>query len=406
MEREHARVLLATQTFPPAIGGTSVILYELLRHFPPEMLVAVHGLGDPPDKEWQHMHFPRYRVLVNNSIRNTFLSMDYWPGLYVRLLRRQIERLARQYKVERIYAHYPSAHFMIAAWQAAVKLRLPLTVYFDILWEECAQARLGRLYEHQIVQYADMRIAITEHAVGYLAQKHGVPFTLIPHTLDITRLPEEVPPAPANETPIVHFAGAIYPRMNQDSVQRLIAALETMQPQPRLDLCSPLQPPQELELGLPKSFIQPRFLSRDALIQAQRQADLLYLPLAFESDAPRMIEHNMPTKAMEYLVSGRPILVHAPGESYLADLARREGFALVVDQPDAQVLASALQRLLQDRPQQEELVANARAFARSRDSRLWSQQFMQMLAPDAAIETGNEYPAWGAFGQPSSGRSF
>ena len=82
-----------------------------------------------------------------------------------------------------------------------------------------------------------------------------------------------------------------------------------------------------------------------------------------------MIRHNFPTKAMDYLRSGRRILVHAPADSYLTWLAKQEGFALVVDRPDIKELAAAIDRLAADCDLQEKLVSNALAFVRTRESR-------------------------------------
>ena len=106
---------------------------------------------------------------------------------------------------------------------------------------------------------------------------------------------------------------------------------------------------------------------------------MLYLPQAFDSSAPTMIRYNCPTKMMEYLVSGRPILVHSPPDSYLAWLARCAGFALVIDRPDVGELAAAIDRLAMDAALQAQLVDRALAFVRTRDGRRWSQVLWEAL---------------------------
>ena len=132
--------------------------------------------------------------------------------------------------------------------------------------------------------------------------------------------------------------------MNEDSVVRLAAAAKQAHARPALDLCTPGLPAELRDQGLTC-----RYLRRDELRATQRRSTILYLPQAFRSNQPLMIRHNFPTKAMEYLCSGRPILVHSPSDSYLAWLARREGFALVVDRPDVADLAEAIDRLVEDR---------------------------------------------------------
>ena len=69
------------------------------------------------------------------------------------LIRRRLRRLAKEHSVERIYAHFPNSSFLIAAWQVAEELRLPLTVYFDILWEETygREEKLAKKFEKRII---------------------------------------------------------------------------------------------------------------------------------------------------------------------------------------------------------------------------------------------------------------
>ena len=95
---------------------------------------------------------------------------------------------------------------------------------------------------------------------------------------------------------------------------------------------------------------------------------------------PEMIRHNFPTKALEYMVARRPILVHSPKGSYLTESARKHGYGLIVDTPDASALRNAVVRLLEDKALQRALVAKGVAFARSRDSRVWAQRFHAALA--------------------------
>ena len=162
--------------------------------------------------------------------------------------------------------------------------------------------------------------------------------------------------------------------MNRDAVMRLADAAEVARSRPALDWCTQSLPPE-----LQASGHQPRYLPRNELRAAQRLSTILYLPQAFNSDQPTMIHHNFPTKAMEYLSSGRPILVHAPADCYLSWLAKKEGFALVVDRPDAQELAAAIDRLVADRQLQEDLVAKALRFVSTRDSRPWANVLWKAL---------------------------
>ena len=130
------RVLLSSWAYPPVSSGSGYILYQLLRHFPQEELVAVHGISEPAAYRGQSLDAVSSQVTMFGSYLWTRRIMRRWPAIYIPHIRRRIVKLARKYDVQRIYAHYPEGCFTVAAWQAAEELGLPLTIYLDVLWEE------------------------------------------------------------------------------------------------------------------------------------------------------------------------------------------------------------------------------------------------------------------------------
>jgi glycosyltransferase involved in cell wall biosynthesis len=101
-------------------------------------------------------------------------------------------------------------------------------------------------------------------------------------------------------------------------------------------------------------------VSRDELITRLRQADILLLPHGFTSKfAQEEIKTIFPTKTIEYLISGRPILAHLPADCFLAEFLRSQGCALIVDEPSVEALKRALDPLRQDEALRSKLVCNA-----------------------------------------------
>jgi hypothetical protein len=379
------RVLLATWTLPPSTSGSAVILYELLRNFPQEDIVAIHTVDENPAQSGASLAIERHEITIAKSRTWTLRCMRRAPRLFIPMIRRRIVELAHKHRVQSIYAHFPNHCFTIAAWQAAKLLGLPLVLYMDILWEEAGigPRSLAKQYERDIVRDAAHRFALTEFAASYLQDKHGVPFALMPHVVDVDTIGSGIQPLNDGEV-TVHFSGSIYEKMNLDAMVRLAEASKRARCRPRLDVCAP-----DLPVELSGRGITTRYLNRGALAKAQAQSTMLYLPQAFSSPQPLMIRNNFPTKAIDYLRSGRPILVHSPADSYLSYLARREGFGLVVDDPNVDALADGIDRLHADANLQRSLVENAQRFARSRDARVWSHILWN------AITEGCERPAHG-----------
>jgi glycosyltransferase involved in cell wall biosynthesis len=82
--------------------------------------------------------------------------------------------------------------------------------------------------------------------------------------------------------------------------------------------------------------------------QIHKQADILFLPLAFASEYREIIRTAAPGKICEYLSARRPVLVHAPADSFTAWYFREHDCGVVADTNDPVELAHALERLIVD----------------------------------------------------------
>jgi glycosyltransferase involved in cell wall biosynthesis len=95
------------------------------------------------------------------------------------------------------------------------------------------------------------------------------------------------------------------------------------------------------------------------IARIQKRADVLFLPLAFQSPYPELIKISSPSKVGEFLMSGRPVLVHAPSGSFLSKYFREHECGLVVDRDEPALLAQALKQLLSDPEFDKKLATNA-----------------------------------------------
>lgn len=370
------RTLLVTKSYPPVTGGSAFLLYELTRHFNTEDLVVIHGINDPPVKSNQELPFKRKQVLLLGSGVNTLRFNRYLPKWYLKLIRFEIRKAIKRDNISLIYIHYPNGAFAVAAYLEAKKAGIPYVFYQDILWEERekgAELELAKQYEAQVIAGAAYCIAITEFAAEYQTKKHGRIFHTIPHTLNTANIPEGINRS-KNIKKRVHFAGGIYPQMNEDSVLRFMEACKQLPFELEYEFCSPNVPS-----SLKDYDIEWKFLSKDKLLDAQKTCDLLFLPQAFKSTSELMIKHNFPTKTMEYLCSGRPLLVHSPADSYLSHLCINKEFGMLVDQPDVELLTKSLEELLTNEAQQEFYVNNAIALAKERRSEIWFNELERIL---------------------------
>ena len=144
------------------------------------------------------------------------------------------------------------------------------------------------------------------------------------------------------------YTGAVY-EAHYDAFRNLIEAIKLLaRGDVRLHLYT-AQTPRELEeVGIKGPVVVHGHVASMEVPAIQKQADMLFLPLAFDSPYPVVIKTSAPFKTGEYLAARRPVVVHAPPDSFVAWYFREHGCGLVVDRLDPAPLAEAVGRVLDD----------------------------------------------------------
>jgi glycosyltransferase involved in cell wall biosynthesis len=164
---------------------------------------------------------------------------------------------------------------------------------------------------------------------------------------------------PTNEKIRIVYTGSVY-HAQADAMQNLVTALTDLKGKAEFHVYSPQSPDSKQRYGIDsKLVIWHGLVSEEETLKAQSAADILFLPLAFDSTIQETLMTALPGKTGEYLSSGTPILVHAPEGSLLSTTFQESKAALVVDKPEAGLLKSAIEKIISDDGFRESLVENA-----------------------------------------------
>jgi hypothetical protein len=113
-------------------------------------------------------------------------------------------------------------------------------------------------------------------------------------------------------------------------------------------------------LGILTERVEYKTVSRDVVLHSLREADIVVLPHGFTGGLSDVEYRTIfPTKTIELLISGRPILAHTPPDSYLTRFLLKHECALVVDVPHMNALVAGIERLRHDADLRSRLVCNA-----------------------------------------------
>jgi glycosyltransferase involved in cell wall biosynthesis len=256
-----------------------------------------------------------------------------------------------------------------AAYLAARRLRLPFVAYlFDdpvYQWEEGNYRRISRITE-RIWSRGVAAIIVPNEVLANDVQSR------LPHArIHIVRNPVDPAafPAAGGEnigcvanvgTPQrLVYTGSVY-SAQASAFRNLVAALSTLGGKFALSIYTAQLSSDlvRIELSSPHVSAFPQAPHATA-IKLQQSADILFLPLAFDSPIPEVIRSSAPAKLGEYLAAGRPILVHAPAGSFVTELIRNAEAGVVVDTPDLRELARALLSIAGDGVLRTRITRNA-----------------------------------------------
>jgi glycosyltransferase involved in cell wall biosynthesis len=357
---------------PPSPSGQAIMLYRLLRDWDPKAYYLLSrqdyggGRGEQdllPRLPAQYYHFkPKFRLRGANR----FKILELVALLLQTLHRaRNILRIVKRKKCGAIMACSGDLFDLPAGYLASRWARVPFYAYIfdDYLyqWTRRIHRFFVRCVEPIMLKGAAGIIVPNEFLRDEYFRRYHVKPTVIHNPCENSQIDKKsnIPwPSSKDEIKIV-YTGAIY-HAHFDAFRNLMAAIQLVdRPTVKLHLYS-AQTRKELEReNIRGPIVYHHHLLPSEISAVQRQGDILFLSLAFNSAIPEVIKTSAPGKMGEYMASGRPILVHAPADSFVSWYFKKYKCGVVVDQSKPEMLGRAILMILNDADLRKKLEENA-----------------------------------------------
>lgn len=348
------KVAIVSSVLPPVWSGQSILISRLLRDRSPDSYCLIS------DRDWSAEDVAefaprlpgRYYRFSTDRILTRGRRFDAVQRINARILGGRIARIAKKEGCTHIVAFSGSLNDLPAGLAASQILNVPFYAYVcdyysQQHWDPYVRAIAARI-EPRVLRGARGIIVLNEFLQAELNKLYGVEPAIIYNPCDLAAY--EAAPAyePRPSERRIVYTGAVYVA-HHDAFRNLISAIELLRrPDLKLHIYT-AQPPEELaEIGHSPSLVIHPHVAASEVAAIQKQADLLFLPLAFNSPYPLVINTSAPFKMGEYLAAGRPVLAHIPPDSFVAWYFRKHGCGQVVDQLDPAVLAHAIEQVLDD----------------------------------------------------------
>ena len=349
---EH--VLIITQVNPHTpVGGVTVVLNNLLSSFDEESYtIAYLGRFDWKFRD-RESRKACYRLIPNFHPVQFFDRM--FRGLKQRYAITRAVSLAKKKNARIIVGLYPTLSSIFVATEVAKQTQ---ATFFPYLHDTVAEglshtflADFAAQVQADIFSTARLVITMSEGMTDYYRKAYGFESEPLVHSY-----PEKIPADPnLNRERSAFWGGEVY-KINDQSFSRVQKALLAANTQLIVTSLSPLN------IANDKNVVQTFYPSRQEYIDAVHEQGILVLAINWpdESDVHEAeLSTIFPTKTIEYLATGSPILVHCPEHYFLAKFFRENECGVVVTDRSEEALIAAIEFLLSGAEEVQKIQYNA-----------------------------------------------
>jgi hypothetical protein len=354
-------VLVVTQVNPyTPVGGVTVVLRNLFSRFDPESYTFAY-LGRFTSRGGDRVNRPDCHRLIPNYHPVQFLDFAL-KGTKRNYAIREAAKLAEARQSEIIMGLYPTLSSLDVATQVSKQTGAR---YFPYLHDTVAEglshtpmAETARKLQEDVFEQAEKVITMSEGMSDYYRKAYEKETYPLEHSF-----PEQITSEPNFERSRTAFWGGEVYSINDKSFSRAQKALLARRVDLEVTSLSKLD--IEIETNVKVNF----YPSREEYIEAVQRHGILLLGINWpdESDVHEAeLSTIFPTKTIEYLATGSPILVHCPEDYFLARFIRERGCGVVVSEREGDALDDAIDFLLTDsrklRDMQEKAIAVTRDY--------------------------------------------
>lgn len=379
---------ILSHVLPPSPSGQSVMLYRILTQIDSSDYYLIASRSQADDYGGLRLQGQIFDLPPEPTLRFGIQRARDITNLLISILGRARNLLAllRREPVRVFVACTGDLADIPAAFLASRLAHIPFYAYIfdDYVYQWMGNyRRFAQLVSPFIFKHAAGIIGPNEFICEEYRRRYGVETTLVRNPCDADQLGKEpFTPWPAEIGKIrICYTGAVY-HANYDCFRNLLGAMNALAEYPlELHIFTAQTREQLVEQGIAGDEVNTHsHIAYREILEHQRKADILFLPLAFESPIAEVVRTSAPGKLGEYLASGRPVLAHIPADSFVAEYCSKHQCAGIASQNSPTALAQEIEHIITDENYRAGMIRRALSQAQA-DFRpqLASMTFSQLL---------------------------
>jgi len=354
------RILLLSWTVPPETSGSAVVVGNLAKQFTrDEMILTGERPVGRPGVAWR-ADWPRL-VYSMMGWPPGQRGARWWRWLQLPWLVLRCLWLVWKYRCTAVLVVFPREEFLLVGYLAAAWSRAKLFPYFHNTYVENRRGlslNFARWLQARVFTKASHVFVMSEGMVQLYRERYPqLRCSALPHSFN-EALPDFAPP-PEPRFPLRFVICGNINESCRDATVRVCQAIAQLDGA-ALTFLSGTATAFLQRLGVLRAGVRHETVSRDQVVQRLREGDVVVLAHGLDGGmSAEEYRTIFPTRTIEYLICGRPILAHAPAECYLSRFLTEHDCALLVTEPSVAALRAAIERLRADPALRDRLVRNA-----------------------------------------------
>ena len=338
--------IVVVTLYKPYFGGTPTVMENLLHGFSPDSFsIATYSTNYTSTHEDEN-GITLYRFF--KKIRFSYRINKIYKNLFINQNSKRLINFCKAQNSVAIIGVYPDIHLFKCAFDAAEHLGIPFIPYLhDTIIEglngkEASLIKKATFIHKKMLDICPNILVISAGLKKLYQQKYNKLVHVIEHTYPESKIEGERIKEVISKKSI--FWGGTVGRFNDAIVQRASIAAKILGHNFEI---TGVRSINALKFyGISTENIQLcSYPLREDYLNALRLQGILLLGINWPDESPIQYDELstiFPTKSIEYLLSGVPILVHCPIDYFLSDFFVQNKCGLVVNDRDIASLVEAI----------------------------------------------------------------
>jgi hypothetical protein len=356
------KILFVTRNYPPNNTGAAVVMSNLILGLDQDIVAGV--VTEANSKHDQDEIISGVKVFKLFSILHYF-NPKVWlliDKLFYGFELRKLIKIIDSNNVTHIVGVYPDLNFLNIASQSAKKAGVKFIPYLhDTVAEGLShkwQNKHALKIQNRIFDNSDVMFVMSQGMKDLYRKKYQIETVPLLHSFSET--PKSVKPNINLRSKSIFWGGSIY-SINKETVKRIHNACIELDFNLTLSAANNKENLNRMGYVDRNIIIAPFFSRPDYLDFLKKQSALL---LSIDWSDESLVHFDelatiFPTKTIEYLTSGKPIIVHCPEDYFLAKFFKKHDCGLLIHDRDPLRIQELLTTFFNDQEIMERKINNA-----------------------------------------------